>query len=307
LDHGYGHALKGEESDRRFALLGFDVAIEATITGYLREGPGADDDGPLARAARAPGAKFWPKASWLIEHLKQAGIPFGHSLDDVNEIRSARNEVQHGGDWWVPGPDTIDEGLAIASEVVEALIGGEFASPFKQFHPVVHYMRMPTELELAAPPERRVLVRAAWDLARRIDPDGEGIHYAHLSERLLEEGFPLSGFTPARTLYDALNHAHDLFTRVRGARGVWRWTQAATRDPHQGISGSALADVCYVVAVELDPERRGLSYARDVLPALLDRGVVIRGVDIGATVNAALRRSPRFARIDGRPGFYRWQ
>jgi hypothetical protein len=152
----------------------------------------------------------------------------------------------------------------------------------------VHYMRQPTELELAPPPDRRILVKAAWDLARRIDPDADGIHYAHLADRLLECGFALSEFDLARTLYDALNHAHDLFGRVPGARGVWQWTTPGSRNHRAGISGTGLANECYVIAKERDPERSILSYARDILPALLERGAAIRGVDMGAT---SMRRS----------------
>lgn len=58
LAHAYGHAVSGAESDYRLAILGFDIAIEGTITGCLRDGPGAGDDGALAAKARTAGSGF---------------------------------------------------------------------------------------------------------------------------------------------------------------------------------------------------------------------------------------------------------
>ena len=107
-------------------------------------------------------------------------------------------------------------------------------------------------------------------------------------------------------MYDALNHAHDRFSRVEGAAGVFRWTEPAQRDPTLGLRSSALADVAYAAAMYLDPERAGLHYNSDLVALLRRWQVPIRGIDIGASVNEALRNDPRFERVAGRRGIYRW-
>ena len=55
----------------------------------------------------------------------------------------------------------------------------------------------------------------------------------------------------------------------------------------------------------VDSERLGVSYSRDVLPVLQRWGISIRGHDIGATVNEAMRKDIRLERVPVRRGIYR--
>jgi len=119
------------------------------------------------------------------------------------------------------------------------------------------------------------------------------VHYWHLALRLIETGrYDFGGRDAAGVVYEALNHAHDRFARVDGAAGVFRWTEPADRDPTLGLRSTALADAPYAAAMFLDPERAGVHYSRGVVAVLRRWGVSIRGVDIGATVNHAMRHGP---------------
>jgi hypothetical protein len=306
--HAFGHGRGTEESDRRHAVLGYDVAVEGTITGFLREGPGLLDTSPAADRARSPGAKFWPKVVWLVEHTRRAALPFSYSDEDVNRLRSVRNEVQHGGAWWVPDPETVEMGRAIAVAVVRCLVGVDLSRSHQRGVPSTTVATTSRSIGIRPVSAGRPLVEAAWALARQIDPDAEGVHFGHLTLRLEESGFEIDASRrPAeRVVYDALNHAHDRFRRVEGARGVWRWTEPSERNPRLGLSGVRLADECYTGAQAIDPERHGVNYSREIVPALLARGIAIRGVDVGASVNRAMRADPRFQKVAGRPGVYRW-
>lgn len=306
--HADGHAVSGDPSDRRHAILGYDVAVEGTITGFLRAGPGLQDDASSADTARRPGAKFWPKAVWLVEYARRRDVEFPFSEEDVNRLRSIRNEVQHGGAWWVPDSETVESGRSVAVSVIHLLAGVATASTDVAL-PGSRQQREPRIVTGAARPTgRRPLVEAAWTVARQIDPDGEGVHFGHLAMRIRETGFAAHSNPHdfERAVYDALNHAHDLFRRIDGARGVWRWTERSEREPRNGLSGKLLGEKCYEVAQLIDPERRGISYSRELVPALLARGIEIRGIDVGAAVNRALIQDPRFTKIEGRSGVYRW-
>src|SRR4051794_25273056 len=128
FEHANGHALDGGERDLRQALLGLDIAIEATISGFLRVGPGIDTAGPLAAAARGPRASFWNKVTWLVDD--SAGPDFPFTASQLNLVRSFRNEIQHGGHWWVPEGELVAVASEAASAVLTTLAGVDSAEPF---------------------------------------------------------------------------------------------------------------------------------------------------------------------------------
>lgn len=106
-------------------------------------------------------------------------------------------------------------------------------------------------------------------------------------------------------MYDAVRLAHDRFEH---RDGVIFWKGVDARDPKAGISGAALAEVCYAAAILIDPDRRGVSYRLDVIPVLERWQVPIKNVNRGATVNSAIRSSRLFESVPGdKRGVYRWR
>lgn len=144
----------------------------------------------------------------------------------------------------------------------------------------------------------RKLAEEAWPIAREIDPEQDGLHVRVLGDRLAQRGLMPDR---AQALYDALNHAHDLF-RARG-KAVWTWMEPGAKAV-DGLSSRALADVAVAVLLVHDPDRTGIHAGRQILPILDRWRVPVRGQDRAATLVAAINGDKRFERVavevDGR-------
>jgi len=303
LAHGERHLAEQSGSALRHALVGFDQAIEGAISAYLRLGPGRDDGSEAAAVAGSRGG-FYPKSRYLYLLADQRSFAMSVSEDRLAQVHSERNVVQHEPGWVVPALPLVLDGARAAGDAL-ALLAGVFRPvgplPYDREEPPQRgdAMTRPTQA-------RRSVTMAAWEVARRIDPDAEGLHSAIIADRLVASGFDFGDRDPARVVYDALKSAKDLFGGPREGfpPSVFAWTEPVDLAPADGLTLTDLSDACYAIALMSDPDRRGLHYAADFYDWLLRWRVPIRGIDKAATVNRALATDTRFERI-GRRGVYR--
>lgn len=301
LDHAHSHAIRGTESDLRLALVGFDHSTESLWAAFLRQGPGVGLDDEEAGLARHVGSSFWKKASWFGRYVTSRPTSFPWTPDDLNEVRSERNALQHGGDWRVPSPSLVELARQMTLGCFEVLTGEDLESTYRAIAPVAALPEIaaPVPHKWSGPP----MASAALTVSMELDPERQGLHYRFLTREMIARGSRF-GADPAQQLYDALNRAHLTFDHESG--GVFRWKPVVDRDPRRGLSGVDLSDACLAVAKLVDPDGAGAHYRFDILPVLLRWNVAIRGTDLGASVNAAMRRDARFERLPGVPGTYRW-
>lgn len=292
LAHAYRHFRESSESAYRYALLGFDQAVEGSIAAFLRFGPGdADVSGAAVRAWR-PRSNFWDKVNFLEAFLEGAARRIDIALDEITLIHDIRNDLQHDGGWFVPAVADVERARHVAVAVFEVLAETIVAPEFAPL-PIAHVpSRRPTlstsnairtpspetaESGSEASTDRRQLPPRLYRLAKAEDPSRGGIHYTRLARLAERNNIRLAGADPGRTVYSALNNAHDLFERL--APGIYTWREPDGRDIHAGITGRTLADVVYAFSQATDPERRGLHYNHDIKDGLLRWGVSIRGAD----------------------------
>jgi hypothetical protein len=148
----------------------------------------------------------------------------------------------------------------------------------------------------------RALALAAHPVCRTTDPDLRGLIIAEVEAALIASGIEIGGKTPRQVLGTALNNSQDLFDQAPGSR--WRWIEpVASRG--EGLSGLALAEEAYPVAMRLDPDRAGLHY-ESLKTALIDQGVIIRGTNPGKTMFGSLQAATRwFEWVSS--GKFRWK
>jgi hypothetical protein len=136
----------------------------------------------------------------------------------------------------------------------------------------------------------RGLALAAHPVCRAVDPDQIGLVIADVQAALVAAGIEIGGKAPRQVLGTALKDSQDMFDQAPGSR--WRWIEPVARRG-EGLSGMALAEEAYPVAMGLDPDRQGLHYGTLML-ALIDRGVIIRGTNPGQTMFRALNGATRW-------------
>jgi hypothetical protein len=148
----------------------------------------------------------------------------------------------------------------------------------------------------------RALALAAHPLCRARDPGRAGLVVAEVEAALTSAGIDIGGKTPRQVLGTALNNSQDLFGQAPGSRWVWIEPIAPRGE---GLSGLALAEEAYPVAMRLDPSRQGIHYETLKL-ALLDDGVIIRGTNPGKTMFGSLQGASRwFEWVSS--GKFRWK
>jgi hypothetical protein len=109
LVHAEGHLIRGEDFDRRIALISFDDAIEVTITTYLTLHP-------IQR-----GSRMYPRAEvdrWLdnyhsrLDFLDREIVTRGMSWDversHIVWVHDHRNEQYHGGQKGTPEKSVLN-------------------------------------------------------------------------------------------------------------------------------------------------------------------------------------------------------
>ena len=314
--HATEHLREGTASGLRQALLGFDQAIEAAITGYLRDGPGIADPRPEADKARRPRAQFWPKTKYLEVATCSEGDPLAGLVHRVNEEHEVRNELQHDGRWLVPARPAV-EFLDDAAEKTIAFLVSYRPAAHGVSEGTMRYLLFATAVPAisaaiptaprpgrrALTPQQRWTSGEAYRVARLVDPDRTGIHVRRFSraveERQMELFVPL-GHTDSDDLDGILFADDELFDHI--SPGVYAWRPGET--PTNGaLAGARLADELVKVAMVLDPDRSGLHYLHEMAPQLRVWGVVVRGPGSEATIRNAMLNDDRFESLGG--GRYR--
>jgi hypothetical protein len=147
---------------------------------------------------------------------------------------------------------------------------------------------------------KELLYRAA----KSADPEAAGVRADFLWQRV--RGLPEAAGHDQASVASTLNKGHDLFDRIHGSGGKFRWLdppREVLRAADGALSGDALAEEAIVHARRIDRLGRGFHYQL-MTRTLLDSGIPVAGVDRGAAVNAALRASPNLFERVGR-GQYR--
>lgn len=148
----------------------------------------------------------------------------------------------------------------------------------------------------------RPLAEAAHVVARKADPDQLGLPIGDLEAAVVAANIEIGGKAPRQTLGTAINLAQDLYEWVEGGR--WRWIEPkAPKGP--GLSGRALAEEAYRIAMLIDPDRKGLHY-ETIKRLLIEDGVIIKGTNAGHTTFNALNGAKRwFEWVSS--GTFRWK
>lgn len=148
----------------------------------------------------------------------------------------------------------------------------------------------------------RSLALAAHSFCRAADPVQSGLRNAEIERILDAAGVVVGGNVPRQVLSTALNGSQDLFVMAPG--DTWRWIEAVP-PRGAGLSGQALAEEAYRIAMREDPGQDGLHY-EIIKSFLIDDGVTIRGTNHGKTVFRSLQLADRwFEWISS--GKFRWK
>lgn len=148
----------------------------------------------------------------------------------------------------------------------------------------------------------RALALGVHPIARAADPGQAGLPIADLEAAVVAAGIEIGGVRKRQVLGTAVNNSQDLFEWVEGGR--WRWIEP--RQPQgAGLSGRALAEEAYQLAVKHDPDRRGIDY-NEMTKLLQSVGVIIRGTNAGRTVYSAMNGATDWFEWIGRSTF-RWK
>jgi hypothetical protein len=130
----------------------------------------------------------------------------------------------------------------------------------------------------------QALAKAVHPVVRAADPSGAGMLLADIEAAATAAGIEIGGRSPRQVLGTEINNAQDLYKWVSENR--WRWIEPVV-PPGPGLSGIALAEEAYIVAMRHDPEGKGIRYNR-LMDLLVADGVIIRGANPGRTMYSAL-------------------
>ena len=146
------------------------------------------------------------------------------------------------------------------------------------------------------------LAEAAHPICRAQDPEQNGLTTAEVQTALTNAGIEVGGKTPERVLRSALNGRQDLFELAPHFR--WRWIEPVVpKGP--GLSGRALAEEAYRLAIRHDPQQQGLHYEA-LKQLLVDSEVIIKGANPGKTVFASLNAAAQWFRWS-KGGIFTWR
>ena len=116
------HYRKGEDFDRRVALIGYDNSIEVSITTYLSLHP-------LQRGGRTYRrddctrwlVNYHSKLDFYEEECRQRDVPMAHGKDEMVWYHELRNGQYHGGGATVPQARELDGIREVAIDVFSVL------------------------------------------------------------------------------------------------------------------------------------------------------------------------------------------
>ena len=135
LLHAEKHYLAGEDIDRRLSMVGFDNAIELTITTYLNLNP-------IQRAGQTYknedvekwGNNFHAKVEFFFLECKSRGVVPNAAQDEIVWFHGVRNGQYHGGGANVPDQRVLSGVRAAALEVFSVLFDEKDASLLLEEH-----------------------------------------------------------------------------------------------------------------------------------------------------------------------------
>jgi hypothetical protein len=148
----------------------------------------------------------------------------------------------------------------------------------------------------------RPLAEAVHDVLRKADPDQAGMTTGAVEAATVASGIEIGGRDHRQVLNSALGNAQDLFEGV--PRLLWRWIERVV-PAGEGLSGHALAEEAYRLAMNADPSRAGLHY-QAIKQLLLDDRVIIRGPNPGRTVYMSLTQAKQWFQWEP-SGIFRWK
>lgn len=107
--HAEIHYRRGDDYDRRLALISFDNSIEVSVTAYLSLNP-INRNG---REYKKEDVEKWlrnyhTKLDFLSEEIKGRDLPDEVGKDIIVWYHDLRNEQYHGGGRGVPGKEILD-------------------------------------------------------------------------------------------------------------------------------------------------------------------------------------------------------
>jgi len=148
----------------------------------------------------------------------------------------------------------------------------------------------------------RELALAAHPLCRTADADQAGLTVSEIEALLSQAGVAVGGRDKRKVLQTALNNSQDLFELA--PKYKWRWLEPRVAGG-EGMSGRALAEEAYRLAISADPGRLGLHYEK-IKMLLIEDGIEIRGTNPGKTVFQALNDAKQwFDWVSS--GTFRWK
>ena len=148
IAHAEDHLRKGEDFDRRMALISFDNAIEVAVSSYLALHPKQRQDRDFPQKCVTEWLKnYHNKLDFLEIHLKDLGVPWEVPRTEVILVHDHRNEHYHSATRGVPEKRVIELARKSALWVFSLLFGvGDIEAELNR------YLEF-GEVELGAPSE----------------------------------------------------------------------------------------------------------------------------------------------------------
>lgn len=107
--HGEIHFRRGDDYDRRLALVSFDNSIEVTIAAYLKLNPAHRGGRPYSNADISKWLKnFHTRIDFFLDENKNRELPEHKTKEEIVWHHDQRNEHYHGGGATVPEQTTLE-------------------------------------------------------------------------------------------------------------------------------------------------------------------------------------------------------
>ncbi len=120
--HAETHHRKGNDYDRRLALISFDNSIEVSIATYLSLDPIQRGNRAYQKADVEKWMKnYHTKLDFFLQEIKRRGLPEYKDKADIVWYHSQRSEQYHSGVFSVPTQQTLNEIREVALWVFSVL------------------------------------------------------------------------------------------------------------------------------------------------------------------------------------------
>lgn len=124
IRHALNHYRAGEDEDRRFALIGFDNAIEVCIDAFLRLHPKLRDGFEISKNEKDKALRnYHTKLEFLDNHVQAKQINLTIPIEKILWYHQLRNQLYHSGNGMVPESIQVEGAKNAAFFVFQALYG----------------------------------------------------------------------------------------------------------------------------------------------------------------------------------------